>query len=94
MAVMGNTVRLKVSFYNFDGDPSDPTDVKLRIYDDKRKEIESFNLTQENQAGVGNFYYDYVVPRGKGELTFEFTGTLEGTPITERGLLRREWIRE
>ena len=92
MALIGNTVRLKVEFKTFDGVLVNPENVKLRIYSGSNKKnglLEEINVEPIEE---GKYQYDYTIPEGLGFLYFEFSGILEGKPILGRMKLERKWI--
>lgn len=92
MIYSGDTVRLKVNFKTFDGQPIDPTDVTLTIYDSNQEQIEQFNLTDTNHEDVGVYFYDYVTPNDKQEVIFEFRGIHNNNPIVVRDSLQIKFI--
>lgn len=68
--LLGNVIRLSVSFANPEGAPANPTTVTLEI---KKPDstVESFNPTND---GVGNYHYDYE-PTQVGAYYYVFNGT-------------------
>ncbi len=94
MALVGDSVRLIVRFRTFDGNPVDPTDVKLRILDGETyDEVESITITEDNKSDVGVYEYDYVVPVGdSATLIYEYSGTYNDKPILSRGSFGRVFI--
>ena len=93
MALIGNTVRLKVTFKTSDGTPKDPTSVQLKVYDDDRRTIEDIDLDSDYRESIGTYFYDYTIPRGEGYIAVEFTGKIDGKDVTERVQITREWVR-
>lgn len=90
MAKTGDTVRLKASFYNFSDALADPTGVTCTVYDGRRTVLVNAASTTKESTGV--YYYDYTVPSaGFDPITYEFSGTLEGTTALGRATLEREW---
>lgn len=92
MALINDTVRLKVFFKTFGGTAIDPTNITLKIYDDKQQEIESINIDDTNKLDVGIYFYDYIIPSGKGDIYFEFAGLVNDLPIVTRKLIKRSWL--
>ena len=94
MPLIGNTIRLKGEFKDFNGNLTDIEEPKVVIYDKKRNVIKEATPTK---AGTGMYYYDLVVPdykeAGKQNepLVFEFSGSLEGKPIVGRASFERVW---
>ena len=89
MPLIGDTIRLKGEFKDFDENYADPDDVKLVIYDGQKRQIEeSTPLNPE----VGKYYYDYTVPSGStSTMYFEFIGTIGGMPVVGRKSFERKW---
>lgn len=94
MAIVGDSVRLIVRFRTFNGNPVDPTNVKLRILDgDTYEEIESFTVTDGSKTDIGVYKVDYVVPEGDSEkVIYEFSGVYNDKPILARGSFNRAFI--
>jgi hypothetical protein len=91
MATIGDTVKLGGEFRTWNGIYADPTAITLTIYDKARRVIETVSITNANKVSLGIYEYEYVVPAGVGDLEYEYSGTLEGKPITGRAVLVREW---
>ena len=91
MPLIGNTVRLKAEFRDFNGEYVSPENVVLRIYDGYKKQVgEDIPVLPSD---VGKYQYDYVIPDDViGPLYFEFVGTLEGLPILGRAAIDKRWI--
>jgi len=91
MSLIGNTVRLKAEFRDFDGELVSPGNVVLRIYDGYKKQVgEDIPVLPSD---VGKYQYDYVIPGDViGPLYFEFVGTIGGLPILGRATIDRRWI--
>jgi len=91
LSIIGNTVRLQATFKRFDGILSDPESLTFKVYDSSKRLIFADNLTNINKISVGLYYYDYLIPNGIGDLTYEFSGILEGSVILGRGNIDREF---
>jgi hypothetical protein len=91
MPLIGNTVRLKAEFRDFNGEHVSPENVALRIYDGYKKQVgEDIPVLPSN---VGKYEYDYVIPGDViGPIYFEFAGTIGGLPILGRATIDRRWI--
>lgn len=87
MALAGDTVRLKCHFRTFDGQSVEPAEVKLKIYDTNKQQIEQVTLTDTNKEN-GVYFYDYVLPDDKQEIIFEFRGLYNEKPILSRGKVK------
>ena len=93
MPLVGNTVRLKAEFKDFNGEHVSPENVNLRIYDGYKKQVgEDIPVLPSD---VGKYQYDYVIPmipRDVEPLYFEFVGTIGGLPILGRAIIDKRWI--
>ncbi|MFA5130419.1 MAG: hypothetical protein WC477_05940 [Patescibacteria group bacterium] len=93
MAYTGDTIRLKCSFYNFAGALANPTGVALKIYDGKRTVITAVASADLTLEGTGIIYYDWtVISTNFDPIVFEYSGSLEGSPILGRSTIEREWV--
>lgn len=91
MAKIGDTVRLKASFYNFSDALADPTGVTCTVYDGKKNKLVDAAVATKESTGI--YYYDYTLPStGFDPLIYEFCGTLEGTTALSRATIEREWV--
>jgi hypothetical protein len=95
MTLTKNTVRLKAEFRNFAGVLADPQQITLDI----SYQLTSASIIHVVEADItkestGIYHYDYPVPIGTGNLLYEWSGSLESSPIVNRGLITREWLRE
>ena len=90
MPLVGNTVRLKAEFRDFNGEYVSPDNVILRIYDGYKKQVgEDIPVLPSD---VGKYQYDYVIPDVIGPLYFEFSGEIDGKPILGRTIIDKRWI--
>jgi hypothetical protein len=90
MPLIGNTVRLKAEFKDFNGEYVSPENVILRIYDAYKKQVgEDIPVSPSD---VGKYQYDYVIPGAVGTLYFEFVGTIGGLPVLGRATINKKWI--
>jgi transposase-like protein len=91
MPLIGNTVRLKAEFKDFNGKHVSPENVNLRIYDGYKKQVgEDIPVFPSD---VGKYQYDYVIPGDViGPLYFEFVGTIGGLPILGRATISTGWL--
>jgi hypothetical protein len=97
MPLIGDTVRLKVEFKDYDGNYIDPTSVKLNIYEEKTKKLLTTTpiaLDSTNKQDTGIYFYDYTIPQGLTTLVYEFTGIYNTKAITARAILTREWVKQ
>jgi hypothetical protein len=77
----GNTVRLLANFYNWDGEPADPEELKLIIYDDKYNTIST--VTETTKLDIGQYYCDYTFATA-GNFIYEWLAVLGGKPTLRR----------
>ena len=91
MAFIGNTVRIKGTFRDWNGALGDPTGLTLKLYDQLRNQIGA-TLSSFTHEGTGVYHYDYVIPDVQTPyLVYEWAGTLSGTPILGRGEIPVRW---
>ena len=89
MPLIGNTVRLKAEFKDFNGEHVSPENVILRIYNAYKKQVgEDIPVSPSD---VGKYQYDYVIPGVVGTLYFEFVGTIGGLPVLGRATIDKKW---
>lgn len=86
----GNTIRLTCEFFDFDGIPKSPDDVKIRIYDYKYNVIDEFNNATKTEEG--KYYFDYVSETENKTYYYEWYGQLDGTPSLRRGSFITKFI--
>jgi hypothetical protein len=91
MPLIGDTIRLKAEFKDFNGEHVSPENVILRIYDGYKKQLgEDIPVLPSD---VGKYQYDYVIPGDViGPLYFEFVGTIGELPILGRATIDKRWI--
>lgn len=89
MALIGNTIRLKASFTDWDGNPASPTGVVLRFYDSRRRKIGE-DITVE-PVTAGQYQHDYEV-ESDSVFYFEFSGILEGNAVAGRSVISKKWL--
>jgi hypothetical protein len=94
MATIGDTVRFKATFYDWEDALTDPTEIIVKIYDSRKVQLgETITLDMtENKESTGVYFYDYVVPAGHTRLYYEFNGVVGGLPSVERGEIRVSWL--
>lgn len=93
MALKGDTVRLECNFMDFDGVSVEPEDVVLNIYNEDNVALESISLTSDNRTGIGEYYYDYVIPYTVNDyVVYEFSGNHRGRPILARDKIHVEFV--
>ena len=90
MILIGDTIRLNASFYTFAGALADPDVVTVKIYSYIGKNVLATGTATKSSTGV--YYYDYTVPDEKGDLVYEFSGTLENLPSVGRARIEKQWI--
>ena len=94
MPLIGDTIRLKGEFKDFDGNLTDIEEPKVVVYDSKRKVILD---AEPERIEEGKYQYDLIVPdypeAGKRNepLVFEFSGKIGGQPVVGRSSFERMW---
>lgn len=94
MPAIGNTVKLKAEFRDYDGDLVDISNPRIKVYDANRGLIEE-GVPERTTTGI--YVYDFVVPnyvaasRRDEPLVFEFSGTLGDQAVVGRSSIERVW---
>jgi len=89
MPLVGDTVRLKSEFKDYNGELVDPDDVKIIIYDSRYKKIEEFTPSRSEK---GRYCLDYTIPSGETNIMyFEFQGKIDDKPVLGRMGFKRKW---
>ena len=94
MPLIGNTIRLKAEFRNFNGELIDIENPKVVVYDSNREVILS---AEPERVGEGKYQYDLIVPdykeagKQKEPLVFESSGEIGGQPVVGRSSFERVW---
>jgi len=93
MAITGNTVRLTVTFTDWDNLPVDPTGITLKVYDAERRQVgATVSVTVADKVSPGVYRVDYTIPEGSDELYAEFSATdTNGKKMLNRALITREY---
>lgn len=82
---IGDTIKLDCEFKNFAGQYADPTDITLKLYDEKQRQIGiTIDIISTYKISTGIYEYPYVVPGGYENITYEYSGILESNPTTKR----------
>jgi hypothetical protein len=87
--LVGDTVKLKATFCNWNGEYSNIADIKCTIYNDKKNVITT--ITDIINADTGKYECLYTVPDGYNGIIFEFSGVLNNKPIINRQYLSVKW---
>jgi hypothetical protein len=91
LAIEGDTIKLQVEFYDWNGNLATPTSTTLRIYNIRKAEILE---TTPTLVGTGKYEYEYTIPKLPGNMFYyEFSGILEGKPITSRKEYNNIWAK-
>ena len=94
MPLIGDTIRLKAEFRNFNGELIDIENPKVVVYDSNREVILA---AEPERVGEGKYQYDLIVPdykeagKQKEPLVFEFSGEIGGQPVVGRSSFERVW---
>lgn len=91
MPTIGNTVRIRAEFRDFDGELVSPDGVVFRAYDRRREQIGEAVPLQP--ASLGVYIHDYIVPEDEvaGPIYYEVRGEIGGYPVVARSILSRSW---
>lgn len=92
MALTGNTIRLAVTFVDFNGQAAEATEPTIKVYTLNKTELATIELTELHKTGPGAYQVDYTVPSGTSPLIIEASGNVEGTPEVNRWMVSREWV--
>lgn len=98
MATMGDTVYPTVVFKDASGVATDPTpgSVTFAVYDAQNKQIGTTVTLDEatHRTAEGTYTYPYIVPvlSKDTSLTYEFSGSVTGTPELRRGILPVKFV--
>jgi hypothetical protein len=95
-ALQGETILIQADFKGYGGiGHIDPDNLKLRIFNSIKEKIHEVNLTIEDRISAGIYQHEYVVPEtAKGQLTYEFSGTINGNPVKLREYIDPVWVVE
>ena len=90
---IGNTVRITGTFENWDGEATDPPDVKFTVYDGNKEVVEEVEDEEIEKVSDGTYRYHYTIPADPpGPLHFEFSSpSAPDGPIVSRTRVDREW---
>jgi hypothetical protein len=90
--IIGDTIRLKATFYNYSGALADPDSVTAKIYSHIGQILLATGAATKESTGV--YYYDYTVPADvPGLIVYEFSGMMDGTPTAGRATFEKVWVR-
>ena len=93
MATIGDTIRLKATFYGFDEQLVDPETVTVTFYNALKEQIEDpVTLDASNKESTGIYFYDYVIPDGHKRIFYEFCGIIDDLPSVERDEIKITWL--
>jgi len=90
----GNTVKLEAYFKDFDGNPVDPSNIKLVVYDSKLSVIATIPVTSENRVELGHYFYLYTLPSGTNPkvIHYEWYAEIQGSPTVKRETLKLVFV--
>lgn len=90
--MQGNTVRLRRTFVDFDGNAYDPTNATLKIFDAQRNLIETISVDTSHKVGTGVYQVDVTLPSGYDMVVYEFSGIdPRGNPDLARRAIPTPW---
>jgi hypothetical protein len=92
MALIGDTIRLKFTFYSWTGALMDPTSIMVAFYTSNKTQIgTTVTLDATAKESTGVYHYDYTVPTGYRKIIYEINGTIDSLPSVERGEIAVTW---
>lgn len=92
LAVIGNTIKLRVEFKDFNSDYIDPDDITFAVYDSRKQLVGGVvPITAVHKIDAGIYEVNYTIPEGTTDLMYEFKGFMDGLPTVIRGKVTREW---
>lgn len=82
---IGNTLRLEATFNDWDNQTllTDPTLIKLVIYDIRFTKLAEYVLSEQNRLSLGKYYYFYT-PSSVGTYYYEWYADIDGMPSLDR----------
>jgi len=83
----GTSVRLSAVFYDWEGNPIDPSNVIIKIYDGRYVKIIEVSLPVDPDTGTGEYGYEYTFPN-EGEFVYEFYADIDESTSLERTRIR------
>jgi hypothetical protein len=83
MMQSGDTIKLRATFKDWNGQLADPDSVEVAVYDSRDRPIESATLSADSKESTGVYNYIYT-PLSPGIYTVEFKGNLGGYPSVQR----------
>jgi hypothetical protein len=94
--VMGNTVKVKLIFRNWDGYHEDPSEIFYTIYNVNKNIYKGYRdvevSPEEHRYGLGEYHFYFTVPDGDEKVILEVKAKLNGEWLLERLVLDREFI--
>lgn len=88
----GNTVRLTGTFKDINGNPKDPTLIKIIFYNHRYEKTDEISIGESSRLGVGEYFYDYKTPNQEQRIYYEWYGEIEGNPAIQRKGFRTQFI--
>lgn len=85
--LLGNTIKLNVTFKDFEGELFDPSIVKVKIYDSRYNLIEEISDTRIKKDSLGSYYFYYTIPdsvKSGTSLYYEWYSEKGGLPVIAR----------
>lgn len=97
MALVGNTVKVQASFFNFANALIDPTvgSIFVKFYDSKMNVLSGPTLltVAANKVSTGIFVYNYTIPvTTSPTIIYEFVATVDAVPSLNRGVIPVRWV--
>lgn len=93
--LIGNTLRIVATFYDFDKKLTEPQLVIFKLYDHKYNKTEEIVLGANNRISEGVYYYDHIINADvmqNMKFFYEFYGEIGGKPSLNRGSFSTKFI--
>ena len=85
---IGETIRLRAQFYDWDNNLYDPTNVRISIWDNKK--VVKIENVEASPQSKGNYYYDYIISSDEvidvvEQWTYVFEGITGTSHLIDKG---------
>ena len=91
MPIIGDSIILKSKFYDYDGIPTNGSNIQINIYDKNKNVVENITTGIDN-VDVGEYHYEYTIPDGFGYLIYEYQCEIGGKTALRREKIPRIWV--
>lgn len=91
MAKIGDTIKIRLDFFDWDDIPRDPDSIFLKVYDTDKNLITAIPIDSSHRLAEGIYELFYTIPDGSGSLITRVEGALGNLPIAGSSSITREW---